>query len=607
MPHLPALGIRAKIAGLAGALVALIAVVALVSVDGLDKTAQQGHDIYVSGARSIQDVATLQAIYHLGRAQLADIVLEENPAHRAEYVKELQSGGAAFLPTSKRLKTELTTPAAHKLIKQLDAGGSTYVPQQTKVIKLAMAGRTDQARAALEGMEQANADADRLFAALTAEARKAAATGDARATDTYKSARTLVLLLLALGAVAGMGVALLIASGIRRMTAQIIDRLGVLRTQCTTDLKAGLAAMADGDLTVAVEPTAPHITRITRDELGEVAKAVNAIRDNTVASVEAYNESRTALGVLLGDMTLAASNVSEASQRMSSTAGEAGRAVQEIAHAMEHVVEGAERQVHTVSSARERIEEVAQASTRSADEARSTASAAATARAVAGQGSQAVSQATEAMVAVRSASSEATEAIRSLGAKSDEIGGIVDAITNIAEQTNLLALNAAIEAARAGEQGRGFAVVADEVRKLAEESQRAAASIATLIRQIQAETARAVDVVEDGARRTEQGAATVEQAREGFAAIDASVSDMVTRVEGIAAAVTQIADSASAMREEITEVSSVAEQASASSEQVSASTQQTSASTQEIAASAEALAQTASRLDELAARFTIDG
>ena len=117
------------------------------------------------------------------------------------------------------------------------------------------------------------------------------------------------------------------------------------------------------------------------------------------------------------------------------------------------------------------------------------------------------------MSAVRDSSLHATEAIRELGAKSEQIEGIVATITGIAEQTNLLALNAAIEAARAGEQGRGFAVVAEEVRKLAEESQSAAASIATLVGEIQNETAKAVEVVEDGARRTEDGVATVEQAR----------------------------------------------------------------------------------------------
>ena len=206
---------------------------------------------------------------------------------------------------------------------------------------------------------------------------------------------------------------------------------------------------------------------------------------------------------------------------------------------------------------------------------------------------------------VRESSLRATEAIRELGAKSGQIEGIVATITGIAEQTNLLALNAAIEAARAGEQGRGFAVVAEEVRKLAEESQDAAGSISALIGEIQAETAKAVEVVEDGARQTQDGVATVEEAREAFLTLGASVQDMGTRVDEIAAAIQQIASSSQQVQSDMTEVAAVAEQSSASSQQVSASTQQTSASTQEIAASAQELARTAEELERLVGQFTL--
>ena len=192
-----------------------------------------------------------------------------------------------------------------------------------------------------------------------------------------------------------------------------------------------------------------------------------------------------------------------------------------------------------------------------------------------------------------------------LAEKSDRIGQIVQTITGIAEQTNLLALNAAIEAARAGDEGRGFAVVAEEVRKLAEESQHAAQDIAQLIGAIQAETNRAVDVVEKGSELTLHGAKVVGQTREAFASIGTSVGDMTVRVEGIAAAAEQIAASADAMRDGISQLASVAEESSASTEQVSASTEQTSASAEQISASAQALATNAESLMQLVGGFTL--
>jgi methyl-accepting chemotaxis protein len=193
------------------------------------------------------------------------------------------------------------------------------------------------------------------------------------------------------------------------------------------------------------------------------------------------------------------------------------------------------------------------------------------------------------MAAVNDSTVQVTEAIGTLAAKSEQIGGIVDTITGLADQTNLLALNAAIEAARAGDQGRGFAVVAEEVRKLAEQSQEAAGKISGLIGEIQSETERVVSVVGTASERTQQGTEIVEQARQAFTAIDRAVADVTTKVGEIAQATGEVA--------------SVAQQTSASTEQVSASTQETSASAEELAASAQELAATATTLEGLVSRF----
>jgi methyl-accepting chemotaxis protein len=337
-----------------------------------------------------------------------------------------------------------------------------------------------------------------------------------------------------------------------------------------------------GDLTVTVVPASEH------DALGN---ALSAMVEN--------------LADLAGQLSANAATLSGASQQMAASSEETGRAVSEIANAISDVASGAERQARSVASTRALADEMSAATTAGAARAAQTAAAADQARALATSGADAVRDATEAMSSVREASEQATHAISELGTKSVEIGGIVETITGIAEQTNLLALNAAIEAARAGEHGRGFAVVAEEVRKLAEESQHAAESIATLIGEIQAETRRAVEVVQAGAERTTGGAATVEQARESFLAIGAAVEEVDSSVNEINIAIQQIGESADRVQREMSDVAAVAEQSSATTQQVSASTEQTSASTEQIGATAQHLAATAAQLEELVGRFTL--
>jgi methyl-accepting chemotaxis protein len=382
-------------------------------------------------------------------------------------------------------------------------------------------------------------------------------------------------------------------------------RLESLRTGTLTNLRDALRAMSDGDLRVEVTIDEEPIVAADGEQVGEMAEGFNATLQSVRESIASYNDTRVKIVAMLDEISRNSENLSTATGEMALTSEEQGRAIEEIACAIGTVAQGAEEQVRSVEDARRVTDELASASRASAASADETATAAAQARELAREGVGAADGATAAMQAVRESSVGVSKAIRSLGEKSDQIGGIVGTITGIAAQTNLLALNAAIEAARAGEQGRGFAVVAEEVRHLAEESQEAAATIGSLIEQIQAETAKAVEVVEIGVNQTEDGVATVEQTRVVFLRIGESVEDMTSRVEQIAASVRQIAASSDQVRASMESVAAVAEESSASTEQVSASTEESSASTQQIAASAQQLAATADELDRLVSQFVL--
>jgi methyl-accepting chemotaxis protein len=600
----PRLGLAQKLLGLNALLIALLAVITLVGVSSMSNLDSNTKSLYTNSTKPVGDLGDARSSYLTTRVLSMRYQFVTPPAGRPAVRDLMTAADHAVDASLDKIAPTLKTASTRAVMAKVRQSLAAYRDARTTSLASADAGRPSSAAQSAK----ITAAGDAAVAGFGALAKAKAVEANAQlahASSMFRHGRSMVLILLALAIASGIVLSLLTVRSVRRTASDVVSRLRSLRTHDTAALRQGLERLAAGDLTVEATVQTDPIERLPGDELGDIAREVNAVREDTIASAEAYNASRRALTELVSDVADATESVSAASQQMADTASEAGRAVGEIAHAMGEVVEGAERQVGAVRTTQDRVEAMATASTRSATEVQETATAATDARQVAKEGAAAVSQATEAMIAVRDASNEATGAIRGLGAKSDEIGGIVDAITGIAEQTNLLALNAAIEAARAGEQGRGFAVVAEEVRKLAEESQQAAGSIAGLIREIQAETARAVQVVEAGARRTEEGTTTVESARDGFRAIDEAVCDMVARVESIAASVGNIAADAMAVREEIGEVSSIAEHASAASEQVSASTEQTSASTQEIAASAQELASTAAQLQQLAGRFTL--
>jgi len=367
------------------------------------------------------------------------------------------------------------------------------------------------------------------------------------------------------------------ALGDQSILNELDDRMHKINGNCLTELERGLTALRNGDLTVSVVASTTPIAGEAGASIGSLGGTFNSMLTKAQGGIGLYNETREELATMIQQISSTSTSVSDTSQRVALTSDETGNAIGEIARAIGDVASGAERQVQMVDAAKRSTEE--------------TATSAGEARIVAEQGVAAAQEATEAITAVRESSGALVEAMGSLAERSVKIGGIVDTITGIADQTNLLALNAAIEAARAGEQGRGFAVVAEEVRKLAEESQSAAKTIASLIKEMQGETAQVVEIVEDGAKRTDESARVVVQARDAFVQIGENVSDMTSRIEQILTATSEVA--------------AVAEQASAATEQVSASTQQTTASTQEIATSAQLLAASAQELDELVTRFHI--
>jgi methyl-accepting chemotaxis protein len=568
------------------------------------------------GARMYRDGVVPLRANSQARAGLADL---DRQVQRSVAQSEQASAGAVTLAAREdeaqltaliaTYRTHFSGPDARRALAAYDSAWAAF--REASGAVLAARARGDRADAASTYFAEVGPLAVKVDGALADLATLDANRADllqTRSASTYSWSRLLTVLLWAAALLVGGTVSVLVAHGIVRRVRPML---------------AAAERIAEGDLDLAVDADGA-------DEIGDMGRAfqrmivslrtlaagAERIAGGDLSTRIVPASERDMLGCafatmarelreLVSSVTTSAAQVTDASREMETTAAETGRAVQEIADATGGVAEGAERQVRSVAGARVLTGQVASATRESAGEAEETARVASEARAIATAGAELATKASQVMETVRAASTEAADAIGSLGTKSQEIDGIVDTITAIAAQTNLLALNAAIEAARAGEQGRGFAVVADQVRTLAEESRAAAERIAAIVAEIQDGTTRAVGAVRLGGQRISEGAGTVERTRESFAALGAGVADMDSRTRRIAEAVAEIAHQTKQMEAEITEVATVAEDSSTASEQVSAASQQTTASTQQVVAAAADLRRTAEELDELCGHFAL--
>ena len=329
----------------------------------------------------------------------------------------------------------------------------------------------------------------------------------------------------------------------------------------------------------------------TQDEIGALSSSVN--------------DMKARLKKLLTNIAVSSERVAASSEELTAGTQQTNESISVVAHNMDILSQGTIDQAQTIQALEDRIQEMRdrvddlRATSREMEQiARDSASNAA-------NGKAKVDAAIEVMKTIAEQVSSSARVVGELGKRSDEIGEIVETISGIAAQTNLLALNAAIEAARAGEHGRGFAVVSEEVRKLAEQSAESATTIAKLIATIQADTTSAVESIEKGNESVKEGTQSIADTGKALEGIEIQSTKLTANVTKSLEDLTAVDASNEEILSAVEKVRALSGKATENADSISAATQEQTATMQEVADASRTLAELAGEMHSEVAQFKL--
>lgn len=377
--------------------------------------------------------------------------------------------------------------------------------------------------------------------------------------------------------------ALLLRNAIIILVATVVIIVGV--SLFSKSIKNRIDAVNDFSAELAKGNLTQLLRSDEQDEIGQMTQNLNTM-------VESFRR-------VVGDVVVNVVSLVDTSNHLAEGADQTQKANEQIADTMQGVAQqkSDEQRIfinafdvsntnfETMNSISKTMHQVAASTEKTAVEAK--------------QGDLVVSNSIAQMKKINEVVKFASEGVNQLGEKSKQIGEIISLITSISEQTNLLALNAAIEAARAGEHGRGFAVVADEVRKLAEQSGHAADNIGALVQSIQSEITHSVSSMAEGTRSAETGIVLIEQAGSSFGAIKAAVSDIEQQVKAVEAIIEQLNQNTHVLSQSMNQLSGLSANSLEGIESIAAAVE-------EQAAMAKEVSQVASNLSAMSSELKAD-
>ncbi|TFB14221.1 HAMP domain-containing protein [Filobacillus milosensis] len=346
-----------------------------------------------------------------------------------------------------------------------------------------------------------------------------------------------------------------------------------------------MKAISEGDL--SHEP----LETKSRDEVGQLVVATNDMNDS--------------MRKLLQQISNMTDTVSSHSEGLTQSANEVKDGAEQITTTMQEIASGSESQANSASDLSDYMSSFATKVEEANSNGDSIYQSSDEVLTLTKDGSQLMQSSVNQMSMIDDLVQNAVVKVKGLDHQSQEISKLVSVIRDIAEQTNLLALNAAIEAARAGEQGKGFAVVADEVRKLAEQVGDSVTEITGIVDGIQVESSGVVTSLQDGYSEVEKGTEQIKATGETFDKITGAVNNMADRIQAVTNNLSTISSNTQEMNSSVQEIASISEESAAGVEETSASAEQVNSSMEEVASSSDELSKLAEELNGLVRQFKL--